>query len=418
MPISIFRAGETITPGNIVAVTHNSVVKKASVNDPETFRAIGVATTSGYAGDAVKVVVDDQVHIFSGLTPGSQLYLSPTPGLYTTSYTTITSGVGLSLNGSSNLSPFARAISASGITLQTPAAVVADVSSESIVLENTPTNNIFGFLTEGYFDVVKESGDSPYIPYDPEAYAYIRAVENADGQFLENNVRQAIDNFVLGCKADGIWSAIKASCILAGARTLSGALVPLVGTAPTNPSNVFVQADYNRKTGLVGNGTTKYLDSGRLSSSDPQDNVHLSTYVTTAASAGNTFYMGSASTTEGGSELILGQTTTPVFRVRCRNGTPFDVTVTGALEGFFGASRLSSANFTVRAGSSNATATSVSQSLTTGLPLYIYGRYLNGALAAPVNARLAFYSIGESLNLALLDARVTDLINAFAAAIS
>jgi hypothetical protein len=33
------------------------------------------------------------------------------------------------------------------------------------------------------------------------------------------------------------------------------------------------------------------------------------------------------------------------------------------------------------------------------------------------NARLAFYSIGESLDLALLDARVTDLINAFAAAI-
>jgi hypothetical protein len=36
---------------------------------------------------------------------------------------------------------------------------------------------------------------------------------------------------------------------------------------------------------------------------------------------------------------------------------------------------------------------------------------------AATNARLAFYSIGESLNLALLDARVTDLINAFAAAI-
>jgi hypothetical protein len=31
--------------------------------------------------------------------------------------------------------------------------------------------------------------------------------------------------------------------------------------------------------------------------------------------------------------------------------------------------------------------------------------------------RIAFYSIGESLDLALLDARVTDLINAFGAAI-
>jgi hypothetical protein len=33
------------------------------------------------------------------------------------------------------------------------------------------------------------------------------------------------------------------------------------------------------------------------------------------------------------------------------------------------------------------------------------------------NARLAFYSIGESLTLALLDDRVTTLINAIAAAI-
>jgi hypothetical protein len=38
-------------------------------------------------------------------------------------------------------------------------------------------------------------------------------------------------------------------------------------------------------------------------------------------------------------------------------------------------------------------------------------------LSSYTNARLAFYSICESLNLALLDTRVTDLINAFAAAI-
>jgi hypothetical protein len=69
-------------------------------------------------------------------------------------------------------------------------------------------------------------------PMDPDAAAYITAVETADGQALEERTKIAIDNFVLGCKADGIWTAIKASCILSGARTLAGALVPLVGTAP------------------------------------------------------------------------------------------------------------------------------------------------------------------------------------------
>jgi hypothetical protein len=80
--------------------------------------------------------------------------------------------------------------------------------------------------------------------------AYIAAVETADGQALEPAIRTAYDQFIRGCKADGIWDAIKASCILSGARSLSGALVPLKGSAPTN--NNFVSGDYVRTTGLVG----------------------------------------------------------------------------------------------------------------------------------------------------------------------
>jgi hypothetical protein len=45
------------------------------------------------------------------------------------------------------------------------------------------------------------------------------------------------------------------------------------------------------------------------------------------------------------------------------------------------------------------------------------GVFSNAAGLAPTSARLAFYSIGESLDLALLDARVTTLVAAFAAAI-
>jgi hypothetical protein len=72
--------------------------------------------------------------------------------------------------------------------------------------------------------------------------------------------------------------AIKAACLLCGARTLAGALVPLVGAAPTN--NNFVDADYNRETGLKGNGSTKYLDSGRANNDDPQDDNHNSAFIT------------------------------------------------------------------------------------------------------------------------------------------
>jgi hypothetical protein len=68
---------------------------------------------------------------------------------------------------------------------------------------------------------------SSVFTYDEDAGNYIQAVETADAQALEPATRKAINNFVIGCKQDGIWEAIKASCILAGARTLDGALVPL-----------------------------------------------------------------------------------------------------------------------------------------------------------------------------------------------
>jgi hypothetical protein len=49
-----------------------------------------------------------------------------------------------------------------------------------------------------------------------------------------------------------------------------------------------------------------------------------------------------------------------------------------------------------------------------------YAVFAQGIIGTPTifgDLRTAFYSIGESLDLALLDARVTDLINAFGAAI-
>jgi hypothetical protein len=69
----------------------------------------------------------------------------------------------------------------------------------------------------------------PRATFDPDAAAYLRAVEAADGQALETPVKRAVDDFFRGTKADGTFSALKASCILCGARTLAGALVPLAG---------------------------------------------------------------------------------------------------------------------------------------------------------------------------------------------
>jgi hypothetical protein len=242
--------------------------------------------------------------------------------------------------------------------------------------------------------------------YDADAQAYITAVENVDGQALEIGVRDAINDFVVGCKADGIWTAIKASCIMAGARTRLGAMVPLVGAAPTSFN--FVDADYNRKTGLAGNGSTKYLDSNRNNNADPQNSQHLSVFASTGETGGtNTGYL-AISGTDSGTSHIIANSSTASFR--SRSTTPFGYT--GAPINFIGISRASSASYVSRAGSLSVTHTDNS-STPVNQTLVVFGR----GTSAYTNARLAFYSIGEALDLALLDARVTDLINTFAAVI-
>jgi hypothetical protein len=247
---------------------------------------------------------------------------------------------------------------------------------------------------------------------DSDAAAYIAAVEAADTEPLEEKTKIAIDNFVLGCKADGIWSAIKASCILAGARTLTGALVPLVGAAPTNVDGLFVSGDYNRKTGLVGDGSTKRIDTNRLGTAEPQDSKHAAVYVSTVATSGAgqfPIYIGTSSTP---ATILFREPSNGNLGFRCGTTTA-DTSAVGEASGLIGLNRSAAANFVLRVLGANQTFARASQVVASGQKFFLYG----SNTAANSNARLAFYSIGESLDLALLDARVTDLINAFAAAI-
>jgi hypothetical protein len=255
-------------------------------------------------------------------------------------------------------------------------------------------------MTLGLFDLGFLGGLGAVAALDPDAQAYITAVEAADGQALETAVRAAINDFVVGCKADGIWAAIKASCVLAGARTLNGALVPLVGAAPTNFN--FVAGDYNRKTGLVGNGSTKYLDSNRADNADPQNNAHRSVFIGVGIAVGSFMFADNSNRLIASNQAFTGLRST-------LQTLPISVGIGNPLSGFYAASRSTSSGFTARARSASHTFTAASAApSSTTLKVNFY-------VASP--CRISFYSIGESLDLALLDARVTTLINTFAAVI-
>jgi hypothetical protein len=273
-------------------------------------------------------------------------------------------------------------------------------------------------MTFSLFDLAFVGSLTAAPALDPDAAAYIAAVEAADTQALEPAVRTAINDFVVGCKADGIWAAIKASCILAGARTLTGALVPLVGAAPTNFN--FVAGDYNRKTGLVGNGSTKYLDSNRAANADPQNNFSHGVYVSSASygAAIQALIGHDGATTLGASHILIRSSANNDVLTRNRNistqGNNFSLAAVSPPTGFMGSTKNNVFNYFTRISGSAATINQTSDAPSSANQL-VFTRTATDTIFA--SARISYYWLGESLDLALLDARVTALINAFDAAI-
>jgi hypothetical protein len=243
---------------------------------------------------------------------------------------------------------------------------------------------------------------------DPDAKAYLDAVEVEDGQALEAGVRKAVDDFVKGLKADGIWSAIKACCILAGARTLDGALIPLVGPAPTNVD--FVSGDYDREQGLLGDGVSKHLITNRNNNADPQNSKHVVLYITTKGTINARNYFGGTAPSSSTTIQVSGSSNLNINH----NSIGFNSGIANTNnEGFLAVNRNNSSNYILRSGGSETTLTATSAS-----PANASQRvFANAGGINRPNAQVSFYSIGESLDLADFDSRVTTLMTDLDAAI-
>ena len=253
--------------------------------------------------------------------------------------------------------------------------------------------------------------------FDPDARDYILRVEAADGQRLESQVRGAINAFVIGCKADGTWTSLVASCIMAGARTVAGAIVPLRGNAPTN--NNFVAGDYSRTLGLLGNDSNKYLNTGYNNNDTtnfPQNNCHISCFVSVTNADSTGVFVGN--NVQIGSLLNIGTSATnqTIFKNRTTGVTR---TVALPAVGFQGISRDGSTSLFSRQTTSGGAISDLSQATVSGTPSsQLYGVFASGLGSNPTSARISFYSIGKSLSIPSLDTRVTTLMNTLARVIA
>lgn len=268
------------------------------------------------------------------------------------------------------------------------------------------------------------SAFSKSTPFDAGAADYIARVEAADaaagqGGGLEQAVKNAIHAFFIGCKADaspnaGVsnFQALKFAVPLFGARTRQGARVPLLSSMAT-PTEFGTAGGwvYDRKLGLRGNGTDNYLDTGYAYPPSLVENCHISAYYTLAGSSGQD--IAARAPLPFAPISFLALISSRLYQDSQSTFSPSDTTTLG----FRGISRSATSTYIYRRASANETAAATAYGGT--LPNFaIFARFTTGgSIDAYSNRRLSFVTLGEAVDLAALDARVTTLANAIAAAL-
>ena len=210
-----------------------------------------------------------------------------------------------------------------------------------------------------------------------------------------------------------MWNYISNCCILAGARTLNGALVPLKGTAPTNYN--FTSGDYDRYWGLKGNASDKYLNLNINNTAELATNKHMSVYITeypglpNRIMIGNYYSVDSSPLTNGSSYIGMNMTNTG-YRYHMQIGVGgiawYSEAAPGTI-GFKAVSQNSAYRWVMITPDNDGT----SQGTGGGVPLVSANTYLfAGADISNSNApvyfadnRISFFSIGKNLQTTTYD---------------
>lgn len=257
---------------------------------------------------------------------------------------------------------------------------------------------------------------SKVFTYDEDAGNYIQAVEAVDGQALESATRKAINNFVITCKQDGIWSSLEQCGILCGARTQAGSLIPLV--KPAGNANPVLGGttggwSYSRKTGLSGNGTNNYLDTNYVIPSGNQNNCHIAVYKSTSNSGGgNPYWIGNSN---AGLSIIAAVGGAGAYLL---GGLILTASSSGI--GLHAVSRNNSASASIKRPTISAQTVNNS---TSGAPpsasIYLFNTNIGGTPGSTQwsSAPLTFYSAGKGIDLDKLHIQVAELMTALAIAI-
>lgn len=258
----------------------------------------------------------------------------------------------------------------------------------------------------------------------PDAAAWAAAV-TANGGSVSGSTLSAVDKFCKAIDTAGIRSSIYRANLFCGTG-LNACLVPLYrgpsskgtqygGTTDTNVGGLFVSGDYaetGSTGGLVGNGSSKYLDTGLAMNTLPSTTSgHAAVYCPNRSSVVS--FTGMIGVAVTGSTGFGISTDTSVYGIWGSIASAINST-----NGFLLASRTSSSLLTTYVNGSSI-ATSETSVTPTALSLNATV-FANRAGVSSVNSydsrRYCFYSIGTGLSQAGATA-LTNAVQAFQTAL-
>ncbi|MGV3771998.1 MAG: hypothetical protein ACO1QB_03790 [Verrucomicrobiales bacterium] len=237
--------------------------------------------------------------------------------------------------------------------------------------------------------------------YNPETIAYRDRIISNGGSIAETSL-DAIEKFVIDCKNASIWDKFLEVGPFAGTG-LNAALVKLVypGGGSGVLTNVnFVSGDYvetGTNGGLLGDGATKYLNTGFNLQTSLPDNAHFSACMRDDVGvAGNRSMIGAVS----GSDQYWMGSVTPASSMACRMGQLATASMGQAmLRGFYAAVRSTSNQLRFyKDGIMTGSDSSAVAHTKPNQPIYLFAFNSAGTPGAFLPSRLSFYSIGEPLN--------------------
>lgn len=230
---------------------------------------------------------------------------------------------------------------------------------------------------------------------DMDAFEYITAVQNIDGQPLEDGVKIAIDDLFKDLKSENLWEDITQFVLLSGPRTLNGALIPLKGPAPDNLG--LTSSQYNRKTGLKGDGTN-VIDT-KVANNGIPDECHGSVWIEELNTTGAfRVYLGSGTFGGTSKHFQLGRQIGGAHQYRVKSTA--DGNTGESFTGFYGVSRLDSSNIDILNGTKTYTNSVALQATDITTNFVVFGRNTPESPQSLADGRIRHWSLGNKLDLA------------------